>query len=64
MANHGNYRSQSLVWPLWKPYLHNPHFIIYTIHSANSFALGCFCEVVHDQLMPFHTTFENPHEIL
>ncbi len=35
VTNHGNCRSQSLVWPLWKPYLHNPHFTVYTIHSAN-----------------------------
>jgi hypothetical protein len=46
MAKHGNYRSQSLVRPFWKPYLHNLHFTVYTIHLANSFALKWSHEVV------------------
>jgi len=57
MANHGNCKSQSLVWPLWRPYLHNPHFTIYTIHSANSFALGWSCEVVQWSISTFSHNF-------
>jgi hypothetical protein len=33
MVNHGNCRSQSLVWPFWKPYLRNPCFTICTIRG-------------------------------
>jgi hypothetical protein len=46
MANHGNYKSQSWVWPFWRPYFHNPCFRVYTIHLANLLALGWSYEIV------------------
>jgi hypothetical protein len=46
IANHGNYKSKSQVWPLWKPYFHKPHFIVYTIRLANPFTSWWFHEVV------------------
>jgi len=67
MANHGNYMSQFLVRPFWRPYLHNPCFIICTIHLANMSISGWSCEIVKlfdDLLMFFHTIFRISHEIL
>jgi hypothetical protein len=46
MANHGKYKSQFQMWPFWKPYFHNPCFIVCTICLANPYALEWSCEVV------------------
>ncbi len=62
MANHGNYMSQFLVRPFWKPYLHNPHFIICTIHLANHvhFKMVLWrCEVVWWSINVFSHNFWN-----
>jgi hypothetical protein len=46
MANHGNYKSQSQVWPFWRPYFHNPCFTVCTIPSTNPSTSRWYHEIV------------------
>jgi hypothetical protein len=46
ITNHGNYKSQFRIWPLWRPYFHKPHFIVCTIHSTNMSTSRWFHDVV------------------
>ncbi len=57
MANHSKCRSQSLIWPFWKPYLGNCHFTIYTIHLANSSTSRWSCEMVQWSINAFSHNF-------
>jgi hypothetical protein len=46
IANHGSYKSQFRIWPLWRPYFRKPFFIVYTIRSTNPSTSGWFHEIV------------------
>ncbi len=62
ITNHGNYKPQYWVWPLWKPYFHKPRFTIYTIytiHSINLSASRWFWEVVWWSVNVFSHNFWN-----
>jgi hypothetical protein len=41
IVSHGSCKSQSQVWPLWRPYFRKPYFTMYTICSTvATLALG------------------------
>jgi hypothetical protein len=46
MANHGNYMSQYLIHPFWRPYLHNLYFTICIILSTNLSTLEWSCKII------------------
>ncbi len=61
MANHHNYKSQSWMWPFWRPYFRNLHFTIYTIHSANPLASRWSHELIRWSMNAFsHKSLKFP----
>ncbi len=55
--SHGSCKSQSWIWPLWRPYFHKSCFIISTIHSTKPFALGWSHEIVQWSISAFSHNF-------
>lgn len=65
MSNHGNCKSQSLVWPFQKPYVYNPHYIICTIRSINPSTSRWFHEVVRWSNNAFsHNFLKSPQNFI
>ncbi len=65
IASHGNCKSQSRVWPLWRPYFHKPHFTVYTICLTNPFASGWSHEIMRWSINAFsHNSWNSPHNFI
>ncbi len=62
IVNHGSYKSQFQIWPLWR-YFCKPSFTICTIHINPSVSDG-FVKLCNDQSMFFHTILGIAHGIL
>jgi hypothetical protein len=63
ITKHGRYKSQSWIWPLWRPYFYKPCSIIFTIHLAKMLEDGLM-KLCDDQSMFSHITFGIPHIII
>ncbi len=59
IANHGNCKSQSWVWPLQKPYFCNLRFTVCTIRLINPFTSRWSSEVVQWSINVFSHNFCN-----
>jgi hypothetical protein len=65
ITNHGDYRSQSQIWPLWNPYFYKPFFIVSTICSINMFVLGWSREVMQWSINVFlHNFWNSPRNFI
>jgi hypothetical protein len=59
IVNHGSCKSQSQIWPLWRPYFRKPRFTIFTIHLASPFTSGWFHEIMRWSINAFSHNFWN-----
>jgi len=65
IASHGSCKSQSQLWPLWRPYFCKPCFIVSTIRSTNPSTSRWSCEIMQWSINVFtHNSWNSPQNFV